>query len=285
MKPSVPSPPRKRPQPAGVRIHPTAIIEPGVRLGAGTRVWDSVHIRSGATIGEDCIIGEKTYIAYDVMIGNLVKINAMVYVCAGVTIEDMAMISAGTVFTNDRFPRAAIPERAALITSEPTEQTLRTIVRRGTTIGANATIGPGLELGEFCMVGMGAVVTKSVRPFQLVVGCPARLHGWVCVCGEPLGDTLPSGPIACERCARSYVMTDGILQWQHGGRKTHAHSVSSWLVQAGLRAGRSAVRPATVSRRWRDEGARRPSDGTPRWGGPSDPASARRAPAGMSDHR
>lgn len=204
---------RKPTRPAGVRVHPTAIIEPGVRLGARTSVWDHVHIRSGATIGKDCIIGEKTYIAYDVTIGNLVKINAMVYICAGVAIEEMVMISAGTVFTNDRFPRAAIPERATLITSEPTERTLRTIVRQGTTIGANATIGPGLELGEFCMVGMGAVVTKSVKPFQLVVGCPARPHGWVCVCGEPLADSVPSGSIACEPCARLYVMTDGILRW------------------------------------------------------------------------
>lgn len=212
MKRSVSS---RRPKPAyaaGVRIHPTAVIEPGVRLGARTSVWDSAHIRAGATIGEDCIIGEKSYIAYDVAIGNLVKINAMVYICAAVTLEDMVMVSAGTVFTNDRFPRAAIPERATLITSEPTEQTLRTIVRRGTTIGANATIGPGIELGEFCMVGMGAVVTKSVKPFQLVVGCPARPHGWVCVCGEPLADELPSGPTICQRCARSYVMNEGALQ-------------------------------------------------------------------------
>ena len=198
---------------ADVRIHPTALIEAGVSLGARTSVWDSVHIRSGTTIGADCLIGEKTYIAYDVMIGNLVKINAMVYICAGVTIEDMVMLSAGTVFTNDRFPRAAIPERGTLITSAPTEQTLHTTVRRGATIGANATIGPGLELGEFCMVGMGAVVTKSVKPFQLVIGCPARPHGWVCVCGEPLGDALPSGPTACAQCARSYVMNEGMLRW------------------------------------------------------------------------
>jgi len=232
-----------------VRIHPTAIIEPGVRLGARTSVWDAVHIRSGAVIGEDCIIGEKTYIAYDVRIGNLVKVNAFVYLCAGVTLEDMVMVSAGTAFTNDRFPRAAMPERGELVTSAPTEQTLRTTVRRGTTIGANATIGPGLELGEFCMVGMGAVVTKSVKPFQLIIGCPARPRGWVCVCGEPLADGLPPGPIACERCTRSYVMTGGTLQWQRSRQKTQRDSVSSWQVRDGQRAGRSAVRPATVPRR------------------------------------
>src|SRR5689334_19766088 len=90
-----------------VRVHPTAIIEDGVTVGARTSVWDHVHIRRDASIGSDCIIGEKTYIAYGVSIGDLVKINAMVYICAAVTIERGVMISAGTIFTNDRFPRAA----------------------------------------------------------------------------------------------------------------------------------------------------------------------------------
>lgn len=189
------------------RIHPTAIVEPGVRLGANTAVWDNVHIRRGAEIGRDCIIGEKTYIAYDVKIGDLVKLNAFVYVCAGVTIEDMVMVAAGTVFTNDRFPRAAIPERRELITSAPTEATLSTTVRRGVTIGANATIGPGLELGEFSMVGMGAVVTKYVKAFQLVVGCPARAAGWVCVCGELLRGASSSSRRKCPRCRRAYAVT------------------------------------------------------------------------------
>ena len=192
-----------------VVIHPTAIIEPGVRLGPHTKVWDSVHIRRGAEVGSNCIIGEKTYIAYEVRIGNLVKLNAFVYVCAGVTIDDMVMVSAGTVFTNDKFPRAAIPERGELMTSDPTEDTLRTTVRTGATIGANATIGPGLELGEFCMVGMGAVVTKSVKPFQLVLGCPARGAGWVCVCGELLGRTIPSDQVECRRCNRSFASDSG----------------------------------------------------------------------------
>ncbi len=198
-----------------VRIHPTAIIEPGVRLGSHTRVWDGVHIRHGAEIGSNCIIGEKTYIAYDVRIGNLVKLNAFVYVCAGVTIEDMVMVSAGTVFTNDKFPRAAIPERGELMTSEPTEDTLNTTVRRGATIGANATIGPGLELGEFCMVGMGAIVTKNVKPFQLVLGCPARGAGWVCVCGDLLGKIMPSGQVECKRCNRSFASISGDIRLLH----------------------------------------------------------------------
>ena len=106
-----------------VRIHPTAIIEHDVCLGEGTAVWDNVHIRHATRIGDECIIGEKTYIAYGVKIGNRVKINAFVYICTAVTIEDGVMISAGTVFTNDRFPRATTPDLKRLRPSEPDEQT------------------------------------------------------------------------------------------------------------------------------------------------------------------
>src|SRR5581483_3605712 len=117
------------------RIHPTALVEDGVQIGDGTSVWDNVHIRRGARVGEQCIIGEKTYIAYGVQIGNLVKINAFVYVCAAVTIEDGVMISAGTIFTNDRFPRAATSDLKSLRPSEPDAHTRPTLVRRGATIG------------------------------------------------------------------------------------------------------------------------------------------------------
>lgn len=187
------------------RIHPSALIEDGVRIGDGTAVWDHVHIRHGAAIGRQCIIGEKTYIAYDVAIGDLVKINAFVYICAGVTIADMVMVSAGTVFTNDRFPRAAYPDTRELVASEPTEETLKTVVRRGVTIGANATIGPGIELGEFSMIGMGTVVTRSVLPLQLVFGCPARPAGWVCICGHPLR-LGRARRVTCGICGRIYPL-------------------------------------------------------------------------------
>src|SRR3954454_14733559 len=128
---------------SGARVHPTALVEEGVALGDGTSVWDNVHIRGpGTVIGVDCIIGEKTYIAYGVCIGDRVKINAFVYICTGVTIEDGVMISAGTTFTNDRYPRATTSDLAKLRPSEPDEHTLPTIVRAGTAIGARATIGP-----------------------------------------------------------------------------------------------------------------------------------------------
>jgi UDP-2-acetamido-3-amino-2,3-dideoxy-glucuronate N-acetyltransferase len=198
-------------------VHETAIVEAGVVLGDGTRVWDNVHLRRGAHIGRSCIIGEKSYVAYDVEIGDFCKLNASVYVCAGVVIEDFVMLSAHTVFTNDRFPRAGNRELTGLETSDVTDDTLRTRVRRGTTVGANATIGPGVVLGAFSMVGMGAVVTKSVPPHGLVIGNPARLCGFVCRCGHPLerfSGQAPEGArtLRCVRCARGYRAGEGDLR-------------------------------------------------------------------------
>jgi UDP-2-acetamido-3-amino-2,3-dideoxy-glucuronate N-acetyltransferase len=166
-------------------VHPTAIVEPGVEIGPGTSVWDSAHIRGPARVGSNCIIGEKSYIAYGVDIGDRVKINAFVYICTGVTIEDGVMISAGTVFTNDRYPRATMPDPSVPRSSDPDERTLPTLVREGATIGARSVIGCDLVVGRWSMVGMGSVVTRSVPDFHLVVGQPARSIGCVCRCGEP----------------------------------------------------------------------------------------------------
>jgi acetyltransferase-like isoleucine patch superfamily enzyme len=190
-------------------IHPTALVEAGVEIGSGTSVWDNVHIRGPATIGSDCIVGEKTYIAYGVTIGDRVKINAFVYICTGVSIEDGVMVSAGTTFTNDRYPRATSSDLTALKSSDPDEDTLETVVREGATIGAAATIGPGIEIGRFAMVGMGSVVTRTVPDFGLVVGNPARRIGSVCRCGEP----LPAGAeVQCDRCGLAYAVNDGTVR-------------------------------------------------------------------------
>jgi len=193
-----------------VRIHETAIVEDNVSIGDGSSVWDSVHIRHDTSIGEQCIVGEKTYIAYGVVIGNRVKINSMVYICNAVTIEDGVMISAGTIFTNDRFPRATTPDLKELRGSEPDEHTLPTLVRAGATIGAGCTIGNDLEIGRFAMVGMGSIVTKSVPDFHLVLGSPARSVGVVCKCGPLVArfsdsDDSPRN-VTCSDCGREYAI-------------------------------------------------------------------------------
>jgi acetyltransferase-like isoleucine patch superfamily enzyme len=199
-----------------VRVHPTAIVEENVQIGRGTSVWDSVHIRHGARIGEETIIGEKSYIAYDVRIGSRVKINAFVYICAAVTIEDGVMISAGTVFTNDRFPRAATSDLKRLRPSEPDEETRPTLVREGATIGAHCTIGNDLSIGRFAMVGMASLVTKSVPDFHLVIGQPARSIGYVCRCGKVLAlhaDLLPNldHKLLCTACGFKYIVQNGSI--------------------------------------------------------------------------
>ena len=201
----------------GVRIHPTALIEPGVTLGSGTSVWDNVHIRRNSQIGEECVIGEKTYIAYDVRIGHRCKLNSFVYVCTAVTLEDGVMISAGTVFTNDRFPRATLPDLKSLRPSEPDEHTLPTLVREGATIGANCTIGNDLTIGRWAMVGMGSVVTKSVPDFALVLGNPARAVGAVCKCGQLLlrhepGQLPGDQSITCPACNQQYECRSGTIR-------------------------------------------------------------------------
>src|SRR3989442_2278093 len=201
---------------ANVRLHPTAIIEEGVKIGHGTSVRDNVHMRHGAQIGEECIIGEKSYVAYDVKIGNRVKINSFVYICTAVTVEDGVMISAGTVFTNDRFPRATTPDLKQLRPSEPDEHTLPTLVREGATIGAGSVIGSDLVIGRFAMVGMCSLVTKSVPDFHLAVGRPAASVGCVCRCGRPLlRFALPGkatvDQIACVACRRRYAVKGTVV--------------------------------------------------------------------------
>jgi len=201
---------------SSVRVHLTAIIEEGVELGPGSAVWDNVHIRRGSRLGEECIVGEKTYIAYDVSIGSRVKINAFVYVCNAVTLEDGVMISAGTVFTNDRFPRATTTDLKRLRPSEPDEHTLPTLVREGATVGANCTVGNDLVIGRWAMIGMSSLVTKSVPDFHLAVGAPARSIGCVCRCGQPLlrfgdGEWPSLDELECPACGLRYALAKGIV--------------------------------------------------------------------------
>ena len=189
-------------------IHPTAIIEPGVTIGPRTAIGDGVHVRGPSVIGRECIIGEKTHIADGATIADGVRINTHVHLCSGVTIESSVMIAAGVIFTNERYPRAADYQGEGAAPS-PMPAALKTVVRIGTTIGAGALIGPGVDIGPWAMVGMGAVVTRDVLPHALMVGAPARVAGWVCVCGTPLGGAAVAAPAECKRCGRRYQVTYG----------------------------------------------------------------------------
>jgi acetyltransferase-like isoleucine patch superfamily enzyme len=190
------------------RVHATALVEEGVLLGEGTSVWDHVHIRHGSVLGDQCIVGGKTYIAYDVKIGNRCKINSNVYICNGVTIEDGVMIAAGTIFTNDRFPRAATSDLTALRASDPDESTERTLVRCGATLGAGSIVGSNLTIGRWAMIGMGAIVTSDIPDFHLALGAPAKSIGAVCRCGTPFvrfSDSIESEQThVCDVCQSRY---------------------------------------------------------------------------------
>lgn len=160
-------------------IHPTAAIEEGARIGAGTRVWHHSHVRAGAVIGVSCTLGRNVFIDEGVTIGDRVKIQNNVSVYRGVELDDEVFVGPSAVFTNDLRPRA----------DNSGWEINPTRVRRGASIGANATIVCGNEIGEYGMVGAGAVVTAAVRPHQLVVGNPARHQGWVCACGQIVSRT------------------------------------------------------------------------------------------------
>ena len=170
-----------------VRIDPTAVVEEGAVIGAGTRIWHFAHVRAGASLGERCMLGKSTFVDAGVSIGSGCRIQNAVSVYAGVTLEDDVFVGPGAMFTNDRFPRA----------SGSAWEPLPTLVRRGASIGANATILCGLTIGEWAMVGAGAVVTRDVEAHRLVVGDPAKALAWVCRCGR----RVPGGPgAACPAC-------------------------------------------------------------------------------------
>jgi acetyltransferase-like isoleucine patch superfamily enzyme len=175
-----------------VYVHPSADVEDGATVGDGTRIWHRSHVRSGSTIGGSCNLGLAVYVDDGVRIGDRCKIANHVSVFRGVTIEDDVFVGPSVVFTNDRFPRAD----AGLWELVPT------LVRRGASIGANATVVCGVVLGPWSMVGAGSVVTSDVPAYGLVVGVPARLRGWVCICGRPLGGLASTLPEACRVCGR-----------------------------------------------------------------------------------
>lgn len=179
-------------------IHDTAVVDEGAAIGDGTKVWHFSHIQSGASIGEGCSLGQNVNVANNVKIGNGCKIQNNVSIYEGVKLEDWVFCGPSCVFTNDLTPRAKYPKGSA--------NYKRTLVRTGASIGANATIVCGNEIGEWAMVGSGAVVTSDVPSHALVLGVPARQRGWVCECGQVL-----DGRLFCPDCGREYVESGGSI--------------------------------------------------------------------------
>lgn len=172
-------------------IHETAVVEPNVHIGPGTRIWHHAHLRTGAAIGAGCNLGKNVFVDTGVAIGDRVKIQNNVSVYQGVHLDDEVFVGPSAVFTNDRFPRAVAPDW----------ELVETYVRRGASIGANATLMCGIEVGEWATVAAGAVVTRSVAPHELVAGNPARRLGWVCRCGRVLARTASELPAStCSAC-------------------------------------------------------------------------------------
>ncbi len=181
-------------------IHPTAEVSPRARVGAGTRIWHHAQVREGASIGRECILGKNVYIDRDVVIGDRVKIQNNASVYHGVTLEDGVFVGPHACLTNDRYPRAITPD-GRLKTDEDWE-VMPIRVCRGASIGAGAILLPGITVGPFAVVGAGAVVTRDVPAQGLVVGNPARLVGYVCLCGRPL-QPREEGQV-CPACGATY---------------------------------------------------------------------------------
>lgn len=175
--------------------HPTAVIDLGATIGAGTKIWHFAHISPGARIGERCIFGQNTFVADGVVVGNNVKVQNNVAIYTGTTIEDDVFLGPSCVLTNVTNPRSQI-NRHSLYE--------RTVIRRGATIGANATIVCGISLGRYCFVAAGTVVTKSVSDYALVVGVPGRQAGWMSRHGHRLFAASPGALLICPESGFRY---------------------------------------------------------------------------------
>jgi UDP-2-acetamido-3-amino-2,3-dideoxy-glucuronate N-acetyltransferase len=178
-------------------VHESSYIDEGAEIGTGTKIWHFCHIMPRSRIGDRCNIGQNVLVSSDVIIGNNVKIQNNVSLYTGVIVEDDAFLGPSMVFTNVVNPRSHVNRK---------DQYKKTLVRKGASIGANATIVCGVTLGCYCFVGAGSVVTRDVPDYALIYGSPARLHGWMCQCGEQLKFIEQDGVerATCHSCGHAY---------------------------------------------------------------------------------
>ena len=194
-----------RAMPGGWSVHESSYVDEGAQIGAGTKIWHFCHVMAGAVVGERCSLGQNVVVMPGTKLGNNVKVQNNVSIYEGVECEDDVFLGPSMVFTNVVNPRSHVSRK---------HEYRRTLVRRGATIGANATIVCGHELGEYAFVAAGAVVTRAVPAYALVAGVPAKQIGWTCQCGERLALAPDAGDAAtaCVACGRRYALREGRLR-------------------------------------------------------------------------
>jgi UDP-2-acetamido-3-amino-2,3-dideoxy-glucuronate N-acetyltransferase len=179
--------------------HETAVIDPGCEIGKGSKIWHFSHLMTGCKLGEKCNIGQNVVVSPDVVLGNNVKVQNNVSIYTGVTCEDDVFLGPSMVFTNITNPRSAVIRR---------DQYEKTVVRKGASIGANSTIVCGNDIGEYSFIGAGAVITKEVLPYALVVGNPAKQIGWMSEYGHRLNFD-DSNTAVCPESKEKYLLENG----------------------------------------------------------------------------
>jgi UDP-2-acetamido-3-amino-2,3-dideoxy-glucuronate N-acetyltransferase len=182
-------------------VHPSAIVDPGCHIGAGSKIWHFCHLMAGCKIGEHCILGQNVFVATGVELGNRVKVQNNVSLYTGVICEEEVFVGPSAVFTNVINPRSGIERK---------DQYRQTLVQRGASIGANATLICGVTIGAYAMIGAAAVVTRDVPSYALVVGNPARQKGWVSSAGHRLHFDS-SGKAACPETGEHYQLSNGAV--------------------------------------------------------------------------
>ena len=186
-------------------VHPSSFVDEPATIGEGTAIWHFCHIQKGALIGRDCRIGQNVNVGSSAVIGDGVKIQNNVSVYDGVVLEDSVFCGPSMVFTNVINPRSHVSRK---------HEYKKTLVRRGATIGANATVVCGVTIGEYAFIGAGAVVTRNVPDYALVYGNPARQKGWICACGEklPLPRSAARRAFPCRACGKAYRKQGRVLR-------------------------------------------------------------------------